>query len=592
MTPSPITRPVAVILAAGKGTRMKSDLPKVVHPVAGRPMVCAVVEACKRVGCARVVVVVGYMQEKVREALTGMDVEFAVQSEQLGTGHAVMSAAPLLAGEKGDVLVLAGDGPLIRPGTLRRLLHHHHSTGAAATLATSVIDDPTGYGRVVRGPDGRFSRIVEHKEATPEQKAIREINPSYYCFSGPALFSALSRVTRNASSGEYYLTDVPALMLAEGKRVELVDAVPPEDVLSINTPEELSKVDAIARARRHLATGGGLSGLGGTGGGPLENDNLRIFAGRRSKELAERVAAHLMTPLGAARTIVFPDGEVLVKLEEDVRGRDCFVVLSTAQPVNDNLMELLIFIDCLRRASAQRVTVVIPYFGYGRQDRKDEGRVPITAKLVANLITAAGAHRVMAVDLHAAQIQGFFDLPFDHLTATPVFFEYFMSVRESLGDLCLVSPDVGNVKVAEAFANLLHADLAIINKRRLSGSEVVTGNIIGNVSGKTVLMFDDMISTAGTVSAASRLVMEAGAQRVIVAATHGVLVPPAMERLSSAAISEVVLTNTIPLGEAAASIRGKVTELCVGPLLGEAIRRTHHNESISALFHKTAGTKR
>src|SRR5690606_10136469 len=179
-----------------------------------------------------------------------------------------------------------------------------------------------------------------------------------------------------------------------------------------------------------------------------------------SVELAQRVCDRLDLPLGQARTVVFPDGELLVKLEEDVRGRNCFVVLSTCDPVNDNLMELLIYIDCLKRASAQRVTVVVPYFGYARQDRKEEGRVPITAELVANLITAAGADRVLAVDLHAAQIQGFFDIPVDHLSATPVFYEYFRSVRYELGDLCLVSPDVGNVKVAEAFANLLGGDLA------------------------------------------------------------------------------------------------------------------------------------
>ncbi|MBY0262854.1 MAG: ribose-phosphate diphosphokinase, partial [Phycisphaerales bacterium] len=180
-------------------------------------------------------------------------------------------------------------------------------------------------------------------------------------------------------------------------------------------------------------------------------NQLKIFAGRGSTELARRVCDHLDLPLGAARSEVFPDGEVIVKLDEDVRGRDCYVILSTCQPVNDNLMELLVYIDCLRRASASRVTVVTPYFGYARQDRKDEGRVPITAKLVANLITEAGAERVLAIDLHAAQIQGFFDIPVDHLSATPVFYDYFMSMRSELGELCLVSPDVGNVKVSESF---------------------------------------------------------------------------------------------------------------------------------------------
>lgn len=321
-------------------------------------------------------------------------------------------------------------------------------------------------------------------------------------------------------------------------------------------------------------------------------NELKIFAGRNSKALTERICRHLQLPLGQARTLVFPDGELIVKLDEDVRGRDCYVVLSTCQPVNDNLVELLVFIDCLRRASAARVTVVSPYFGYARQDRKDEGRVPITAKLVANLITAARADRVLALDLHAAQIQGFFDLPVDHLSATPVFLDYFESIRDELGDLCLVSPDVGNVKVAEGMANLLGGRLAIINKQRLSGSEVTTGNLIGSVKGATVLMFDDMISTAGTVCEAARLVMEHGAVRVISAATHPVLVGMAMQRLSSSPISSVIVTNTIPLGDRAEPIRPKLVELCVGPLLGEAIHRIHHNQSVSALFKKTAGTKR
>lgn len=326
------------------------------------------------------------------------------------------------------------------------------------------------------------------------------------------------------------------------------------------------------------------------------NHELRIFTGRCTATLTQRVCDHLKLQLGQARTVTFPDGEVLVKLDEDVRGRDIFVVLSTCEPVNDNLMELLVFIDCLRRASAERITVVIPYFGYARQDRKDEGRVPITAKLVANLITAAGAQRVLALDLHAAQIQGFFDIPVDHLSATPVFVDYFTKNRETLGDLCLVSPDVGNVKVAEGMANLLGGDLAIINKRRLSGSDVTTGNLIGNVQNKTVLMFDDMISTAGTVCEAAKLVMEKGAKRVIAAATHPVLVGPAVERLNKSPISQVVVCNTIPLTDLhagkAAALQGKLVELCVGTLLGEAIFRIHNNQSVSALFRKTAGTKR
>jgi ribose-phosphate pyrophosphokinase len=321
-------------------------------------------------------------------------------------------------------------------------------------------------------------------------------------------------------------------------------------------------------------------------------DHLKIFSGQHSRGLTQRICDHLELPLGQAKSNVFPDGEILVKLEEDVRGRDCYVVLSTCHPVNDNLMELLIFLDCLRRASASRVTVVMPYFGYGRQDRKDEGRVPITAKLVANLITAARADRILAVDLHAAQIQGFFDLPFDHLTASPVIVGYFKSIREQLGDLCVVSPDVGNVKVAESYANHLQADLAIINKRRISGSDVVTGHLIGDVKNKAVLMVDDMISTAGTVCEAAKLVMDKGARQVIAAATHGVLVGLAVPRLMESPITRVVTTNSIPPDHRLEALKPKLIELCIGELLGEAIHRIHHNLSVSALFRHTAGVKR
>ncbi|MCW5765022.1 MAG: ribose-phosphate pyrophosphokinase [Phycisphaeraceae bacterium] len=322
------------------------------------------------------------------------------------------------------------------------------------------------------------------------------------------------------------------------------------------------------------------------------NYALKVFSGRISQALTQRICARLNMPMGQARIESFPDSETIVKLEDDVRGRDCFVVLSTGSPVNENLMELLIFIDCLKRASARRVTAVVPYFGYARQDRKDEGRVPITAKLVANLITAAAADRVLAVDLHAAQIQGFFDIQVDHLTASPVFVDYFLSRRDQLGDLCLLSPDLGNVKVAESFALLLGGDLAIINKRRISGSEVVTDNIIGNVKGKTVLMVDDMVSTGGTLCEAADLAVRCGAKQIIAAATHPVLAGKAVERLCKSPISQLVVTDTIPLNENVGPLMPKIEVLSVGDLLGDAIDRIHRNLSISALFKRTAGVKR
>jgi ribose-phosphate pyrophosphokinase len=323
-----------------------------------------------------------------------------------------------------------------------------------------------------------------------------------------------------------------------------------------------------------------------------DRNHLKIFAGQAGRDLAHLICEYLDLPVGEGRTDLFPDGELIVKVDEDVRGRDCFVIQSTSDPVNANLMELLIYIECLRRASAKRITAVIPYFGYARQDRKDEGRVPVTAKLVANLITAAGAHRVLCMDLHAAQIQGFFDLPVDHLSAAPVFDEYFQSVREELGDLVLVSPDVGNVKVANMFASMLDADLAIVDKRRESGMKVASRNLIGSVDGKTVLMVDDMISTAGTICEAAQLVRKRGARDVIAACTHAVLVGMAMERLNEAPISRVLVTDTIPNGQRLTPIAHKLHRLTVARLLGEAIHRIHHDQSVSALFRSRMGTKR
>jgi len=248
---SPDAAPSAIILAAGKGTRMGGDLPKVLHEVAGRPMVCWVVDACKAAGCAKVVVVVGYKAELVREALADEPgCVFVEQTEQLGTAHAAQMARPVYMGvEDHPVFVLAGDGPLIRAATLAQLLRAHRDAGAVCSLATSVIDDPTGYGRIIRDADGRFTGIVEHKDATDAQRAIREVNPSYYCFSSATLFDAIGRVRNNNTQGEYYITDLPALLLAEGQTVTVADAVPPGDVLSINTPEQLAEVDAILRAR-------------------------------------------------------------------------------------------------------------------------------------------------------------------------------------------------------------------------------------------------------------------------------------------------------------------------------------------------------
>jgi ribose-phosphate pyrophosphokinase len=312
--------------------------------------------------------------------------------------------------------------------------------------------------------------------------------------------------------------------------------------------------------------------------------NLKIFGGRSNPHLAQKISDYLGIPLGAVKTNAFPDGELLIKLEDDVRGRDVFIIQPTCSPVNEALVELLIFIDCARRASADRITAVIPYFGYARQDRKDEGRVPITAKLTANLIVTAGADRVLTMDLHAAQIQGFFDVPVDNLYAEPVLSRYWS--QHKLQNLTLVSPDPGNAKRARMYAERMGGELAIIDKRRITGRDVVVGRLIGEVKGRTVLMMDDMISTAGTVCAAAELCKREGAERIFVGATHAVLCGAAIENLRKAPIDEVVVTDTIPVGEDKMTALPKLKVLSVAKLMGEAIHRIHNDESVSSLFLK------
>jgi ribose-phosphate pyrophosphokinase len=316
-------------------------------------------------------------------------------------------------------------------------------------------------------------------------------------------------------------------------------------------------------------------------------DKIKLFTGRANPQLARKICDHLDIQLGRGATELFPDGELIVKVEEDVRGRDCYIVQSSSHPINAHLMELFIWIDCLKRASAQRVTAVIPYFGYARQDRKDEGRTPITAKLVANLLERAGADRVVSVDLHAAQVQGFFDIPVDHLSASPVLLKWFKSLK--LSNRVFVSPDVGNVKRAQVYANLLGGEICIIDKRRKSGRDIEAKHIIGDVDGKNVLMVDDMITTGGTVTEACKILRDNGVKEIYIAATHGVFAPPAMERLSKCPFTKLAVTDTIPLGNRADAIKDRLVELSVAELLGEAIYRIHNNASVSALFKEERG---
>ncbi|GAB6167113.1 ribose-phosphate pyrophosphokinase [Thermostilla marina] len=310
---------------------------------------------------------------------------------------------------------------------------------------------------------------------------------------------------------------------------------------------------------------------------------MKIFSGRSNRPLAERVAEYLGLALGKITITNFPDGEIYCKIEEDVRGRDIFIVQSTCDPVNSNLMELLIMIDSFKRASAERITAVIPYFGYARQDRKDEGRVPITAKLVANLITRAGADRVLTMDLHAAQIQGFFDIPVDHLYAAPVLDAYFLEMGYPMEDIVVVSPDAGSIKRALMHVSTFGGKLAIVDKRRDASGTAHQAHLIGDdLKGKIALIFDDMISTAGSICGAAEMVREAGAAKIYLAATHGVFCGPAIERLRAAEVEEIVVTDTIPLPADRRLPNMRVET--VSHLLGEAVKRIHRNESVSHLF--------
>lgn len=307
---------------------------------------------------------------------------------------------------------------------------------------------------------------------------------------------------------------------------------------------------------------------------------LEVFTGNANPNLAREIAKHLNIPLGDSWVGTFSDGEIQVRIKETVRGADVFVVQPFSYPVNDSIMEMLIMIDALMRASAGRITAVIPYYGYARQDRKARSRDPITAKMLADILTAAGANRVLTMDLHAGQIQGFFNFPVDHLKAMPILADYFKN--KDLGDVVVVSPDVGGVTRAREMADRLVAPLAIIDKRRPEPNVAEVMNIIGNVSGKTVIIVDDMIDTAGTLTMGVKSLMELGAKAVYTCSTHPVLSGPAIERLKEAPIKEVVVTNTIPLRDS--QKLDKIKVLSVAPLFAEAILRIHENQSISTLF--------
>jgi len=310
----------------------------------------------------------------------------------------------------------------------------------------------------------------------------------------------------------------------------------------------------------------------------MRDTRLKIFSGSSNRALAEEICQCIGVPLGDATVTCFPDGESFVKINENIRGADAYFIQSTCPPTNHHLMELLIMIDAAKRASTQRITAVIPFYGYARQDRKDQPRVPITAKLVANLLMSAGANRVLAMDLHSQQIQGFFDIPVDHLFASPVFFQYLATKRSN--NLVVFSPDVGGMKMASAYADVLGASLGLVAKKRTSATKVEAINIVGEVEGCDVLLVDDITETAGTLTAAAKILKEHGALSIRAAVSHCVLNELAYERLKGGLIDELITTNSVPI-----DTRGlPITVLSIAPLLGEAILRINTNESVTSLF--------
>ncbi len=311
---------------------------------------------------------------------------------------------------------------------------------------------------------------------------------------------------------------------------------------------------------------------------------MKIFSGTSNQPLAKAICEYIGIELGKCLVTSFPDGETFVKIEENVRGEDVFLIQSTSPPTNHHLMEMFIMMDALRRASATRITAVLPFYGYARQDRKDQPRVPITAKLVANLLVAAGAHRILTMDLHAQQIQGFFDIPVDHLYAAPVMYDYLK--KKEIQDLVVVSPDVGGLKMAHAYSQVLNSGLAIVAKRRKSATEVESMTVIGEIRGKNVLMVDDLTETAGTLTSAAVLLKKKGAKKILACVSHAILNEIGIERLRKSNIDELITTDTV-LRPAIDGI--KIRTLSVAGLLGEAISRIHNNSSVTSLFEFKGG---
>jgi bifunctional UDP-N-acetylglucosamine pyrophosphorylase/glucosamine-1-phosphate N-acetyltransferase len=811
------SRPATVIiLAAGEGKRMKSRIPKVLHGLCGRSMLGHTIAAALELDPRQLVVVTGHGRELVTPAVTqeAPGARVVVQEPQLGTGHAVRMVSEAVGSFTGTVVVTYGDMPLLRAVTLRDLVTAHHEAGNAVTVLTAR-GDARGYGRIVRDDTGAFTKIVEEKDATPDEKKIDEYNSGCYAFDGALLTDVIKRVTAHNAQQEEYLTDAVAILRGDGHPVGTVEAADNTEILGINdrvqlaaarrvlnarvlddhmrngvtiidpastwidvtvtvgqdaeirpqvqlegatTIGESAKIgpgvvltdtavgadaeiinavarnaeigaeatvgpyaylrpgarigrsahigchvelknstvgtgakvphltyvgdadigeranigagtifanydgvakhhttvgdDAfvgsntvlvaplevgggaytaagsaisedvppgalgIARGRQHNSTGWVMSRRAGTrsaataatlaGGDAIirsekeaeknkgelfqvsgmtaaSQKKLMLFGGRAYPELATEVAECMGIETAPARLYDFANGEIMVRFLESVRGCDAFVLQSHTAPINQWIMEQLIMVDALKRASAKRITVVMPFFGYARQDKKSRGREPISARLVADLFATAGADRLMAVDLHTAQIQGFFDGPVDHLFALPILAGY-LETKLNVSNVTVVAPDAGRVRVCERWTDRLGTPLAIIHKRRDPevANQVKVFEVVGEVKGRTCILVDDMIDTGGTIAKAADALFEQGAERVIVAATHGVLSGKAIDTLKNSRISEVVITNTLPVPED--KLFDKLTVLSIAPLLARAIHEVFHDGSVTSLF--------
>jgi ribose-phosphate pyrophosphokinase len=581
-----------IILAAGKGTRMESDLPKVLHPLCDKPLVSWVLETALSLDPEQIVVVTGHQAEKVEATIRNQFgntsiIQFTRQTEMNGTGHAVQQAAPLLEGFEGDVIVLCGDVPLIKPNTLRALMQKRGRRNAAAALLVAQIEEPASYGRVLVSEDGCVEKIVEAKDASPDVLAVRNVNAGTYCFDSVKLWPRLDELTADNAAGELYLTDVIGLLTRDGERVDAV-FIEEREMTGVNTRHDLQQLETQLESEKKFsalppqALTSHRPGKRADGRRPEEAHAIKIFSGNANPRLAHEVAAYLHRPIGRMTTTRFADGEIRVTIDESIRGADVFIIQPTCAPVNDTLMELLIMCDAFKRASARRVVPIVPYFGYARQDKKIRPREPITAKLVADLISHAGADRIFAMDLHAGQIQGIFACPVDHLPAFPIIAEYLVEHGLYNSGVTVVSPDVGGVTRAAILAERLGADLAIVAKKRPEPGRVAVIDVIGDVEGQTCVLLDDLVDSAGTFAAAANELAERGARAIYAAATHPVLSGDAIRRVQDSPIKELIVTDTIPI--APEKMIPKITVLSIAKVCAEAIWRIHTDDSVSTMF--------